>query len=160
MKKLSRSPEELDALRKQQNEKRRFYYQTHKEEEKLKRKEYRLRHPIEARDRQKEWYRDNKEYAQKRNKETYSKLKLEVFSHYAINNNIECYCCGEKILGFLTIDHANNDGAAHRKSRSTGKQIYYTLKKDGFPQYLNLRIACYNCNCASYRNNNICPHKG
>jgi hypothetical protein len=87
----------------------------------------------------------------------YAKLKQVVFQHYAINNVIQCSCCGEKMLGFLTIDHVNNDGAVHRKTVKSGVVFYCWLKNNGFPA--GFQILCYNCNCGRAKNHGICPHK-
>jgi hypothetical protein len=68
----------------------------------------------------------------------------------------KCACCGEAHECFLTIDHVNNDGAAHRRERATdGKQyggsgfsMYKWLKKFNYPQDGRFQILCYDCNCA------------
>lgn len=79
--------------------------------------------------------------------------KLEIVEAYGG----KCACCAESHFEFLTIDHINGDGAAHR--REVGKdthKIYADLKKRGFPQD-NYRLLCFNCNlamgCYGY-----CPH--
>jgi len=88
------------------------------------------------------------------------RLKAEVFEAYGG----KCVCCGESGLCFLTIDHINGDGAAHRrslskhrKSRSLCSQtIYVWLKHNGFPK--DFQILCYNCNCAK-GTSEFCPHQ-
>lgn len=74
-----------------------------------------------------------------------------------------CVCCGEENLLFLSIDHVNNDGAAHRRSlRSTstrsygGVNILAWAKKNNFPP--SLQLLCFNCNCGKQRNGGVCPH--
>lgn len=72
-----------------------------------------------------------------------------------------CFCCGESNVKFLTIDHINNDGAAHRKavtgnSRGT-RGFQYWLKRNGFPE--GFQVLCFNCNCGKQVNGGICPHK-
>lgn len=87
------------------------------------------------------------------------KLKIEVFSAYG---GCECACCGEKRLEFLTIDHVNNDGAAHRRklfgeSRQIGgARFYRVLKRQGFP--VGFRVLCFNCNIARGFYGQ-CPHE-
>lgn len=78
---------------------------------------------------------------------------LEVYG------NNECCCCGEREQQFLTVDHANNDGAAHRRSIGgvNSGTIYSWLRRNGFPS--GFQILCYNCNCGRHRNGGMCPHK-
>jgi len=72
-----------------------------------------------------------------------------------------CTCCGEKTLEFLTLDHINNDGAAHRKEllgRNVGGNVFYKkLRLLGYPP--GLQVLCWNCN-ASKQFFGGCPHKG
>lgn len=76
-----------------------------------------------------------------------------------------CYCCGETIEEFLTLDHANNDGAEHRamvnkgNSRTGSNKLYKVLYRDGWPQNLGIRVACFNCNCGRQVNGGVCPHQ-
>jgi hypothetical protein len=57
---------------------------------------------------------------------------------------------------FLTVDHINNDGAAHRKKVVSAK-LYTWLEENRFP--VGFQILCYNCNMGKARNGGICPHK-
>jgi len=83
-----------------------------------------------------------------------AELKLIVVNHYG---GI-CACCGEAVLGFLTIDHVNGGGTKHRHSiKKQGASFYRWIIKAGFPS--NLRVLCYNCNCGSAANGGICPHR-
>ena len=91
-------------------------------------------------------------------------LKKEVIEKYGG----KCACCGESRLGFLTISHVNNDGAAHKRALgitkengfgATGWGFYKVLKDMGFPMTPPLEVECYNCNCGKKSNNGICPHK-
>lgn len=94
----------------------------------------------------------------------YHRIKLHVIEKYGG----KCNCCGETKAGFLTIDHINEDGGferrnlfGHHKGNKNGsgssKRWYQKLKKD--PIRDDLQILCYNCNCGSFRNGGICPHK-
>lgn len=77
----------------------------------------------------------------------------------------KCACCGESDLRFLSIDHVNNDGAAHRrellgpdrKKRGAGSAIYNWLRKNDYPE--GFQVLCFNCNMGKQINGGICPHK-
>lgn len=94
----------------------------------------------------------------KKKEESFTKrflLKLETLDIYGS----VCTCCGETRPEFLTIEHLNNDGKIHKKLKLGSGVVFYSwLKKNGFPQNLNLTVRCFNCNCArsSY---GICPHE-
>ena len=80
-----------------------------------------------------------------------ARIRDTVFEAYGN----KCACCGETEQAFLTIDHVNNDGAAHRKS--IGKKICLWLKRKGFPA--SFRLLCYNCNLGRDKcEGKICPH--
>lgn len=89
----------------------------------------------------------------------HARVRSEVYAAYG---GAFCACCGESNLLFLTIDHTNNDGAAHRaeiwgKSRNgSGSALCGWLKKHGFPP--GYQVLCYNCNCGKQRNGGTCPH--
>ena len=68
----------------------------------------------------------------------------------------KCNCCGIVEPAFLTIDHKNNDGAAHRKNDRGAYHLYRWLIKNNFPD--GFQILCYNCNWAKSRHG-ICPHQ-
>jgi len=69
----------------------------------------------------------------------------------------KCTCCGEPNWKFLTFDHVNNDGAAHR--RKIGKnRLYEWLEKNGYPKD-GFQLHCWSCNLGKYHNNGVCPHK-
>jgi hypothetical protein len=91
------------------------------------------------------------------------RVKLEVLSAYS-DGTLTCYCCGESETSFLTIEHLNNDGNAHRTaigygSRTGGYKTYAWLKRNGYPRDLGIAVACYNCNCGRQTNGGTCPHK-
>lgn len=84
--------------------------------------------------------------------------KRETIDHYGG----KCGCCNERRLPFLTIDHPNNDGAAHRKSlkmsgAASGWRIYDWLRSQGYPK--GFRVLCWNCNVGRHINGGKCPHK-
>jgi hypothetical protein len=60
-----------------------------------------------------------------------------------------CRCCGETELEFLSIDHVNEDGAAHRKELSGsggGHDMYRWLRLHNYPP--GFQVLCMNCNFA------------
>jgi hypothetical protein len=72
-----------------------------------------------------------------------AKLRKEVIDHYGS----ECVCCGETIREFLSIDHINGGGNAHRKEiKASGINLYRWLKRNDYPK--GFRVLCMNCNWA------------
>ncbi len=75
----------------------------------------------------------------------------------------ECVCCGETHPYFLTIDHVNGDGSAHRKAiktgagKMTGHNFYTWLRNNAYPD--GFQVLCMNCNYGRYRNGGVCPHQ-
>lgn len=90
----------------------------------------------------------------------YTRLKLEVIKYYS-NGTMDCACCGEKNLAFLSIDHINGSGKKHRKEIgcvSSGAHFYRWLITNNFP--VGFQILCMNCNFAKGHNPyNKCPHE-
>jgi hypothetical protein len=82
-------------------------------------------------------------------------LKDEVLRVYG-GSPPKCFCCGEPIIDFLTIDHVNGNGNNHRKLDSQAVHIYQWLKVHGYPE--GYRVLCMNCNWAMgvY---GVCPHQ-
>lgn len=85
-------------------------------------------------------------------KECNRHLKMEVLLAYGA----ECFCCQETDFYFLTLDHKNNDGAAHKKERKN-TSLYRWAKKNDYPEIL--QVSCWNCNSGRAVNGGICPHK-
>lgn len=67
-----------------------------------------------------------------------------------------CSCCGETETKFLSIDHINGGGDAHRREVGFGKSFYQWLRKNKFPP--GFQILCHNCNMAKGFYGQ-CPHK-
>ena len=67
--------------------------------------------------------------------------RLIVLNFYS-KGALECACCREKGIKFLSIDHINNDGAKHR--REIGGNLCLWILKNSFPP--GFQILCYNCN--------------
>jgi hypothetical protein len=66
-----------------------------------------------------------------------------------------CACCGEERLEFLTLDHVNNGGRAHRREKGN-QGVYHELRRAGYPS--GFQVLCFNCNIARglYK---VCPHR-
>lgn len=92
-------------------------------------------------------------------REWYKLQKVEVLTHYS-NGIPKCNCCGETQIDFLVLDHVNNDGATHRKSKKKGgTHFYLTLKRENYPNEPKLQVLCANCNQGKLVNGGICPHQ-
>jgi hypothetical protein len=65
-----------------------------------------------------------------------------------------CVCCGETQPAFLTLDHVNNGGRAHRREKGN-QGVYHELRKGGYPP--GFQILCFNCNMARGWYSS-CPH--
>lgn len=81
------------------------------------------------------------------------KIRKEMFEAYGSF----CSCCGEKHKEFLTLDHVNGDGAAHREKVGKGWGALLDLRKRGWPKD-GYTVLCMNCNFAK-RFGATCPHK-
>jgi hypothetical protein len=105
--------------------------------------------PVAGRARNRAWFNANKD----RYKEYSRQLKWDVVEAYGG----KCVCCGEDRIEFLTVDHVDGGGKAHRRTLGGyGRSIYRWLKLQGFPQE-GYQLLCWNCNCAKgfY---GVCPH--
>lgn len=101
------------------------------------------------------WRLENGARLKKYARRNYLKAKIRALIAYS-GGKLECKCCGEKDIRFLTLDHINNDGNKDRKDGKGGYSYFVRLAKEGFPRK-DLQILCYNCNCGK-RMYNICPH--
>jgi len=82
----------------------------------------------------------------------FDKCKNEVFSHYS-KGIPHCACCGNTYMNHLSIDHINQDGAAHRRSLTGrnvggGPTMWKWLKDNNYPE--EFRVLCINCNRTVY----------
>lgn len=109
---------------------------------------------IIKRDGMREWHRNHLEQVAVWRRRTTRKVKLEVITHYGGR----CACCGETEPLFLTIDHINGGGTAHRKEIGYfGSSFYIWLRRENYPE--GYQVLCFNCNCARGLNGGICPHE-
>lgn len=85
------------------------------------------------------------------------RIKLKVFNHYS-KGKMDCSCCGERYIEFLTIDHVHGNGASELRNLKLkgGRHFYSWLIKNNFPR--GYRILCMNCNYSRGRHG-FCPHK-
>lgn len=103
-----------------------------------------------------QWQRDNPKQRRTNALSYYYRLQFEAIEAYG---GFRCACCGETEPMFLTIDHINDDGKAHRaRIQSTGgAKLYKSLRDEGWPK--GFRVLCMNCNQGRYRNGGACPHE-
>lgn len=82
-------------------------------------------------------------------------MRAQVLAAYG-GNRPRCACCGEERPPFLTLDHVNNGGRAHRRAKGN-QGVYHELRRAAYPG--GFRILCFNCNIARGLYT-ICPHEG
>lgn len=79
--------------------------------------------------------------------------KAELYAAYGN----ACACCGERREEFLTIDHINGGGRAHRKQLPNQDALYADIRRLGYPKD-RFRLLCWNCNAAT-SGRRLCPHQ-
>jgi hypothetical protein len=95
-------------------------------------------------------------------KKNYDALRWEVLLHYSPEGSTEprCCCpnCPEILPFFMSIDHINGGGSAHRREVGSGRQFHKWLKDNDFPE--GYRTMCFNCNHArEIMEDKKCPHE-
>jgi hypothetical protein len=98
---------------------------------------------------QKRWHLRNPQYT----KSYRLRERLKTIEAYGG----KCECCGETRREFLSIDHIDQKGAAHRRHDHGAGPIDAVLKKLGYPTD-NFRLLCMNCNFALGKHG-YCPHE-
>lgn len=84
-------------------------------------------------------------------------IRLKTAAMQAYGGKCACPKCPETNAKFLTIDHINNDGSAHRREmKGKGCAIYRWLKHNNYPD--GFQVLCWNCNSGRGANGGICPH--
>ena len=96
------------------------------------------------------WRDANREHVRAYARRKARELRDEILDAYGG----ACACCGERVRDFLTLDHTDGGGSAHRKA--TWGKVYQQVKREGFPS--GYRVLCWNCNWA-YRLMGDCPHR-
>ena len=82
----------------------------------------------------------------KTDKQNLQRLREDAINQYG---GPTCVNCGETFTKVLVLDHINDDGAQDRKKRGVGKQFLFSLKRDGWPE--GLQVMCTNCNSLKSR---------
>jgi len=138
------------------SERGKIYHQKHKHINYERSRKWAKENPERHAENQKKWRIKNKEklllQSKKWSKVRYKKLKIELLNAYGN----KCSCCGGREPEFLTLEHINGDGAAHRKKVGESN-VYRDLKRRGWPKD-EYTLLCMNCNFAT-RYGDICPHK-
>jgi hypothetical protein len=100
------------------------------------------------------------DYRAAANRKSRIKLRNEGFEHYGK----VCSCCGEANVKFLTFDHPENNGAAHKVElagsyfNASSSTVIRALRRLGWPAGVVV-VLCRNCNSGRQYNGGICPHK-
>jgi len=95
----------------------------------------------------------NPETSNKINRNYRAKLKQKMLEAYGR----KCTCCGEDRVQFLTLEHINHDGQAHREEFNGGIAPLLDLQRRGWPKD-GYTLLCWNCNMAT-RHGDKCPHQ-
>jgi hypothetical protein len=108
-------------------------------------------------------YHQNGDRNRQLSRDRHYKDKVAAFEAYG---GAICRCCGETEFYFLSIDHINGDGAAHRKQIAgnrkssyktcAGHQTYLWLRLNNYPP--GFQVLCMNCNFAKGHFGE-CPHQ-
>ncbi len=114
-------------------------------------RQWRKKHP----ETYKRWYQKNKKTILLKASVRAKKLRIYAIRHYS-NETMGCGCCNEKNIEFLTIDHLPNAPHKRKNTKRGGREIFYWLKKNNYPQ--GFRILCMNCNFSRGKYG-YCPHK-
>jgi hypothetical protein len=106
------------------------------------------------------WKQANPQNVLDSNNKSRYKLRFSLLSHYS-KGKMVCACCGEDHIEFLTIDHVNGGGNAHRRSIGNGRTasgdvFYYWLRDNNYPP--GFQVLCHNCNHAKTACGG-CPHQ-
>ena len=96
-------------------------------------------------------HRDRKNEVRRRSNRA---LRDQILDYYGR----QCCCCGESQDQFLTIDHIEGGGNAHRREikRLGGNGFYAWLRQSEFPS--GFQTLCFNCNWAKGHHGH-CPHQ-
>lgn len=98
------------------------------------------------------WHKDNKEYRKAFAAHVNRHLRYAALVAYS-QDPPSCRCCGKMNLEFLSLDHIEGNGRAHRGHGSSS--FYRKLQRENYPN--GLRVLCHNCNM-SLGIYGYCPH--
>lgn len=96
------------------------------------------------------WKAANREKSLESKRKTNRKMRTEALDAYGW----KCACCKEDTEQFLSIDHMNGGGGAHRREIGSSS-IYSWLRKNKYPE--GFQTLCHNCNMAKGFYGR-CPH--
>ena len=119
-------------------------------------------------ERQREYYLRNRDRIQVQRRGNYDRRREEIrirraTYHRRLKRELlagygqRCACCGEEEERFLSLDHVNGGGAAHRRQIGSAPMVWLDAIKRGFPA--DYQILCFNCNLGRHLNGGICPHQ-
>jgi len=128
------------------------YRAKYRDKIKARQKQWEAEHSNEIRVHAKQYRAEHSDEIRARDRKKSTALRQKCLAAYGR----KCVCCGESIERFLTIDHANGDGAKHRKTIPGAKICRWLIKND-FPE--GFQVLCYNCNMGKQLNGGVCPHK-
>jgi len=149
------APEELLAHRSKRAVYSRDYYSHHKREICALTRAWKLRHAESVKMANKLYWERTRESVQAKR----LSLRMDALGYYS-HGTMECACCGNRFLSFLTIDHIDNNGAEHRRQikAAGGSGLYGWLKRANYPA--GFQVLCWNCNCSkAYSKDHVCEHK-
>lgn len=119
-------------------------------------KVYRKEHLALYRERSLIYNKNNREKLAERQRKNNRFLRAEAFFAYSPTKEPSCACCGMTGYDFLSLDHINNDGAAHRRTNPESKALARWARKNNYPPVI--QVLCMNCNFAKGKYG-FCPHK-
>lgn len=91
-----------------------------------------------------QWHTENKPRRKVNTANNRRKVKIEVLSHYSLEDYPQCTECKEEDVVCLSIDHIDGKGVDHRRVlKRAGLPFYYWLRREGFPK--GYQTLCMNC---------------
>jgi len=101
-------------------------------------------------------YDQDPETARRQSRESQARMRAQRRAELVEAYGGRCACprCPETNQAFLTLEHVNGDGKAHRLK--VGSHTYADLRRQGFPKD-GYTLLCWNCNAAT-RFGRPCPH--
>ena len=132
------------------------YYRKNHEKSIARTQSWKDSNPEKWKEYRKRYYRENHTKIRSYMKERLKNLRYEALTILAkkYGTDIECQCCGEKKIDFLTIDHIVPI-CKMKEKRLDSQTLLLAIVK--YKKIDNYRVLCYNCNLGK-RSNNVCPH--
>lgn len=109
---------------------------------------------LACRQKMREWREKNPSWLARHreaNRRTRLRLRTAILDHYGRT----CACCGETEVVFLTLDHIDGGGEAHRKANHGN--VYRDVVRRGYPS--GFQTLCWNCNVGRRLAGGVCPHR-